>query len=260
METKSRVFIGTQGFSYKDWLGNFYPQFVLPPDFLTFYSSKFSTVEIDATFYRIPSAETVTKWSRMTPDNFIFAAKFPQTVTHEGSLASRLEDARVFIDTMRHLGDKLGPLLLQFPYSFKPTEKNLLIDLMSSMPHDIRVSVELRNRAWLDHEDVFQRMREEKIALCLIDHPWMPRLTMRTADFVYVRLLGDRKKIEEDFSYVRDDREKDLHWWQGLVERVAGEGKDLYAYFNNHYSGHAPSTAYRLMEMLEGAVSLHGRE
>ncbi|HOD67648.1 MAG TPA: DUF72 domain-containing protein [candidate division Zixibacteria bacterium] len=252
MKATARVFIGTAGFSYKDWLGNFYPQFVPPADFLKFYASKFRTVEIDSTFYRIPSAETVAKWARQTPERFVFAAKFPQTVTHEGPPARRVEDARVFIDTMRGLGDKLGPLLLQFPYSFKPAEKNLLADLLAAVPADIRVSVELRNGAWLSEDDLFARLRQQNIALCLIDHPWMPRLTTCTADFVYIRFLGDRKKIEEDFSYVRDDRAQELAWWRELIDRVAGEGKDLYAYFNNHYSGHAPSTAFRLMEMLDG--------
>lgn len=246
----SRVHIGTSGFSYKDWLGNFYPQFCPPQDFLTFYSSRFRTVEIDATFYRIPSEKTVTKWAEMTPDNFIFAAKFPRTVTHEGELPARLAEAERFVGVMRALAGKLGPLLLQFPYGFKPEQKELLGRLIEAMPGDIRISIELRNRAWLEHQDVFDLMKGKNIALCLIDHPWMPRLRTYTADFVYLRFLGDRKKIEEDFSYVRFDREDELGWWHTVIEEVSGEGRDLFAYFNNHYSGHAPSTAIRLLELI----------
>ncbi len=247
---KADIRIGTSGFSYKDWLGNFYPQFVPQADFLKYYSSQFRTVEIDMTFYRIPTVEMVTRWAKITPENFLFAAKFPRTVTHDGTVESRLEDAQRFVKVMKGLGDKLGPLLLQFPYGFKPDRKKLLMTLMGAMKSDIRVSVELRNKKWLEHEDVFERMQEQNIALCLIDHPWMPRLTTTTADFSYIRFLGDRKKIEDDFSYVRNDREKELTWWQDLIDDVAGEGKDLFAYFNNHYSGHAPSTAFRLMELL----------
>ncbi len=251
MEAKSRVLIGTSGFSYKDWLGNFYPQFVPQADFLKFYSSKFTTVEIDMTFYRIPTEEMVVRWARTVPDNFVFAAKFPQTVTHEGTTASRLEDARTFTTVMRHLGAKLGPLLLQFPYSFKPEQEDLLMRLIGAMPPDMRISVELRNKAWLDREHIFNCMRDKNIALCLTEHPWMPRLKLQTADFVYVRFLGDHRKIEENFSYVREPKEEELKWWRDLIAEVAASGKDLYAYFNNHFSGHAPSTAFRLLEMLE---------
>ncbi len=186
----------------------------------------------------------------MTPDNFVFAAKFPQTVTHKGELPQRLDDAAQFVKVMRALGDKLGPLLLQFPYGFKPDKEPLLLKLMEAMPEDLRIAIELRNKKWLQNEKVFDRMREKNMAFCLIDHPWMPRLDLETADFVYLRFLGDRNQIDNDFSYVRFAREEELVWWGGLINRVAGEGKDLYAYFNNHYSGHAPSTAFRLLEML----------
>jgi uncharacterized protein YecE (DUF72 family) len=202
------------------------------------------------TFYRIPTVEVVTKWAKTTPDDFVFAAKFPQTVTHEGTMDSRLQDARAFIEVMTSMGGKLGPLLLQFPYGFKPDQEPVLLKLIDAMPDNIKVSIELRNRKWLDTSLIFDRMRERNMALCLIDHPWMPRLTMRTADFVYMRFLGDRKKIEDDFSYVRNDRDEDLDWWKTLINEVAAEKRDLYAYFNNHYSGHAPSTAWLLMEKL----------
>jgi len=246
----SSINIGTSGFCYKDWLGNFYPQFCPQPDFLQFYASRFATVEIDSTFYRIPTVETVTKWARLTPDNFVFAAKFPQSVTHKGELNDRLADSAQFLKVMSALGTKQGPLLLQFPYSFKPDQEGLLLRLMASMPDRVRIAVELRNKKWLDNTVVFDRMREKNIAFCQIDHPWMPRVETETADFAYLRFLGDRNQIDNDFSYVRFGREEELAWWRDLIDRVAGEGKDLYAYFNNHYSGHAPSTAFRLMEML----------
>ena len=96
------VLIGTSGFSYRDWLGNFYPQFCPAADFLRYYGSRFKTVEIDATFYRIPTVDTVKKWVKNTPDDFVFAAKFPQSVTHEGDLNSRLDNARAFIEVMKN--------------------------------------------------------------------------------------------------------------------------------------------------------------
>ncbi|MBU0984477.1 MAG: DUF72 domain-containing protein [candidate division Zixibacteria bacterium] len=241
--------IGTAGFSYKDWLGNFYPQFCPQADFLRYYASRFSTVELDSTFYRIPTEATIAKWAASTPDGFRFSAKFPRTVTHEGDTPARLEQAQYFVDIMRGLGGKLGALLLQFPYSFKPESSGLLKSILDVLPKkDISVAVEVRNKAWLS-DDFYAWLRKRNVALCLVEHPWMPRLSVQTADFHYLRFLGDHKKISEDFSYVRRDCEDDLVFWGNLLQHLPGS-PDAYTYFNNHYSGHAPSTAIRLVEIL----------
>lgn len=242
--------IGTSGFSYKDWLGNFYPQFCPPADFLRFYSSVFTTVEIDSTFYRMPKRETVERWADQVRKGFIFTAKFPRTVTHEGKQAERLKAAAAFTDVMRCLGDRLGPLLLQYPYSFKPAEFEDLRQLLRELPTDLRIALELRNKDWLKEAQLFDLLREHNIAFALIDHPWMPKQEIATADFHYLRFLGDRKQIADDFSHVRIDREEDLKWWRGAIARLASDGRDLFAYFNNHYSGHSPSTARRMLELL----------
>lgn len=245
-----RLRIGTSGFSYKDWLGNFYPQFCPQQDFLRIYAHRFDTVEIDATFYRIPTPQMVKRWDEQTSDGFLFTAKFPRAVTHEGDLNSRLDTAGRFIEVMSGLGDKLGPLLLQFPYSFKPDQSDLLLRLLEGIPSGARVAVELRHKGWLKHSSPFEFMRENNRALCLIDHPWMPRLQTATADFVYLRFLGDRKKIERNFTYLREDREEDLQWWAEVIRDLLKEGRDIFAYFNNHYTGHSPTTAARMIEIL----------
>jgi uncharacterized protein YecE (DUF72 family) len=250
------VKVGTSGFSYKDWLGNFYPQFCPPADFLRFYSSVFTTVEIDSTFYRLPSSETVKRWANQVRDRFIFTAKFPRTVTHEGKQDDRVKSAIAFTEVMRGLGDRLGPLLLQYPYSFKPSEFDSLRRLIIELPTDLRIAVELRNKAWLNEPGLFQLLRESNIAFALIDHPWMPKQEMATADFHYLRFLGDRKQISDDFSYVRFNREEDLAWWREVITRLASNGQKLFAYFNNHYSGHSPSTASRMLEMLQSKSPL----
>lgn len=248
--SKGPIRIGTAGFSYKDWLGNFYPQFCPAADFLRFYTSVFCTVEIDATFYRIPSAETVKKWSSQCRDEFIFTAKFPKGVTHQGELPERLDTAAAFMEVMRGLGDCLGPLLMQFPYSFKPVDFELLARLVEAIPADLRIAVEVRNKTWLKVPELFDLLKAKNIALVLIDHPWMPRREVATADFHYIRFLGDRKQIQDDFSYVRKDREEDLGWWRDVIKRLTADGQELFAYFNNHYSGHSPTTARRMIELL----------
>lgn len=243
--------IGTAGFSYADWLGNFYPQFCPSADYLRYYAMNFSSVELDGTFYRIPTPETVRKWHQSTPDDFVFSAKFPRTVTHEGDTASRLEQAELFIETIKGLGDKLGPLVLQFPYSFKCGSCDLFKQLVDAMPRDLKIVVELRNKCWLE-DGLFQWLAKRGVCLCLVDHPWVPRLKVKTADFQYVRFLGDREQLTEDFSHVRLDREEELHWWADLIKEFSSDRGEIYGYFNNHYSGHAPTTAYRLLELLAG--------
>lgn len=247
---KYDIFIGASGYSYDDWLGNFYPQFCPKADFLRFYTSVFNTVEINSTYYRIPSAESVKRWKKQTPDNFVFTAKFPSSVTHEGDIKSRIENSKIFLDTIAHLEDKLGPLLMQFPYSFQPQEKNGDMELLiNSLPDNNKVALEVRNRKWLT-KDFYDLLKSKKISLVMVDHPWMPKKTEFTSDFVYIRLLGNRKKVPSDFSYVRFDHKEDLNWWSTLIEEFSCEHGEVYVYINNHYSGHSPSTVNSLKEIL----------
>lgn len=204
-------------------------------------------MEIDSSFYRIPSPETVKRWKKVTPDNFRFSAKFPRAVTHEGDIDSRIANASAFIETISCLDHKLGPLLLQFPYSFKPDDgREILERLLDSLPRDKKIALEIRNKKWLGDE-FFGSLKKRNVALCLVDHPWMPRKTAITADFLYLRFLGDRKKISSDFSYIRFDRGEDLDWWAKLIEEYTSSNEEIYAYINNHYSGHSPTTARQLM-------------
>lgn len=246
----NNIRVGTSGFSYKDWLGNFYPQFCPQADFLKFYSSRFNTVEIDSTWYRIPAVETVKKWASVTPNDFVFTAKFPRAVTHEGSLEDRLRSAGAFVKVMASLGEKLGPLLLQFPYSFNPERFDDLRSLIGGLPETGRFAVEFRNRKWLEVPKMIDLLTERNMALCMVDHPWMPRIDIKTADFLYLRFLGDREKIENDFSYIRIDRTDQLREWKNLIAAYIQEGTDIYAYFNNHFSGHSPTSASQFVNIL----------
>ena len=248
---KKLLHIGTSGFSYDDWLGNFYPQFCPKLDMLQFYSSKFKIVEIDSTYYRIPSETTIKKWSKVTPDCFKFTAKFPKTVTHEGNIDQRLETADLFINTMKLLQDKLAVLLLQFPYNFKPDQIDILFQIVKLLPSDIRFALEIRNKCWLQEKKLFRLLQDQNIAFCLIDHPWMPKVDIQTADFSYFRFLGDRKKIEKDFSFERNKRETELSYWKNVITNRLDTNKECFVFFNNHYSGHSPSTAASFKEQIK---------
>jgi uncharacterized protein YecE (DUF72 family) len=247
---RGRIHVGTTGFNYQDWLGNFYPQFCPPADFLRCYSNVFSTVELDSTFYRIPEVETVEKWARSTSADFRFSARSPQSVTHEGTLDSRIAAASSFIEVMRGLGDKSGPLLMQFPASFGLECLPVLNELLRQLPRDVRIAVEFRRSDWFT-PDTFKLLKKHGVALCLTECPGLPRLRICTADFVYVRLVGDRNGITEDFSHVRLPRTEELSFWAGGVKELSAETAEIYAYFSNQFSGHAPTTARQFRELLQ---------
>jgi uncharacterized protein YecE (DUF72 family) len=220
---------------------------------------------VDATFYRIPSEKTVRGWYEQTPENFVFACKVPQSITHESCLIDCDDQLRAFVDVMSGLQHKLGPMLFQFPYFNKkvfarPAEfLERLRAFLPKLPSELRFAVEIRNKAWVGPE-LLDLLRKHKVAFTLIDHPWMSRPSelMRhgdivTADFVYVRLLGDRYAIEEitktwDKTVV--DRSRELMEWSGVVDQLLTRDLQVYTYVNNHFAGHSPETMRQFLEML----------
>ncbi len=205
--------------------------------YLGYYAEQFDSVEVDATFYRIPSEKTVRGWYEQTPENFVFACKVPQSITHESCLVDCDDQLRAFLDVMSGLRHKLGPMLFQFPYfnrkTFARPEEFLdrLRAFLPKLPGDLRFAVEIRNKDWVGPE-LLDLLRKYKVAFTLIDHPWMSRPSelMRngdivTSEFVYIRLLGDRYAIEElaktwDKTVV--DRRRELTEWSAVVDQPAG--------------------------------------
>ncbi|MEE9554177.1 MAG: DUF72 domain-containing protein [candidate division Zixibacteria bacterium] len=241
--------IGTSGWSYKDWIGNFYPEKAKPGDLLAVYATKFSTVEVDSTFYGIPRTTTIEKWYKSVPDDFKFAAKFPKKITHESDLTGIEDILNKFLQTLSGLKEKLGPLLLQFPYSFKPDMSENLFQFLKILPADFDFVVEIRNKKWLD-DRFYDNLRNTGVGLALLDHPWMPVPEVTTSRTLFVRFLGDRKLIPDDFSHERADRARELESWKKLIRALEEKTDDFYGYFNNHYSGHSPTTAMRFREMM----------
>jgi uncharacterized protein YecE (DUF72 family) len=253
--------LGTSAFSASGWECSFYPSGMKQRDYLKYYATKFKTVEIDSTYYGTPRASTVTGWYEKTPSDFIFAAKVPQIVTHEKVLHNCNAEFDEFIERMKLLGEKLGPLLFQFPH-FNNYECNgpdefvrrlgLFLGRVKDLP-TVRFVVEVRNKTWLDQR-LTDLLREHNVALALTDTSFMPRpwelkekLDLVTADFVYVRWLGDRKGIERvtrvwDKTVV--DRKSDLTNWVDIFKAMVSNKKvlKLFAFANNHYSGNAPET------------------
>lgn len=245
-----RLFIGTSGWNYPDWRGNFYTENCKPKDYLQEFCRKLRTVEVDSTWYAIPKKRNVENWRERTSDGFIFSAKVPKVITHEKVLLDCDTEIKAFLDHISVLEDKCGPLLFQFPYSFKPEQKDDLAAFLPKLSKDFRYALEIRNRKWLGPE-FYDLLRTHNIALALIDHPWMPKLEEITADFTYIRWLGDRKQIESDFSHLRFGREREYQWWgRRIVAFLERDDIDIFGYFNNHYQGHSPTSIHLFQETL----------
>jgi uncharacterized protein YecE (DUF72 family) len=265
MSESLNIHLGTSAFTAAGWVGSFYPEGMQPRDFLSYYATKFDTVELDTTFYRTPSLSTVQGWNAKTPPGFIFAAKVPQVITHEKVLVDCDEDLKHFLTAMDALGDKLGPLLFQFGYfnrsAFKSGAEFLarLNPFLTKLPKDHKFAIEIRNKYWLDARFT-DLLREHRVALALIDQGWMPRpwemrdnLDLVTADWTYVRWLGDRKAIEEQtktWDKIIVDRRGDLKSWVDVLKVMVNNRKilKLFAFANNHYAGHAPATVKQFLD------------
>ncbi len=213
--SEPNLYLGTSAFTAAGWQGSFYPKGMQPREYLSHYAKTFRTVEIDSTFYGTPSASTVTAWNEKTPDDFVFAAKVPQIITHEKVLVDCEPEFDEFIDRMNLLGAKLGPLVLQFPLFSKSQFKAV--------------------------KDFLPRLRV------------FFQFDMVTADFVYVRWLGDRKAIEAQtttWDKTVIDRSEDLKNWVELFRQFMRRDLKIYAYANNHYAGNGPGTVRLFWEIL----------
>jgi len=174
-----------------------------------------------------------------------------QEITHEKTLAGCAREAEAFVSTMSDLGDRMGPLLLQLPPSFTVEGMGVLEDFLDGLPGGARYAVEVRHRSWLG-SDLAEMLRERGVALTLIDYPRMPRMEEATADFSYVRWLGNRQEFQSGHTHLKKERDDDLRWWSDLVGRFLEEGKTVFAYANNHYQNHSPSTLERFLEIRRG--------
>jgi uncharacterized protein YecE (DUF72 family) len=269
------VRFGTSSFSSKDWVGPFYPPGTRPPDYLRIYATRYDTVEIDATYYGVPRAQTVAGWNEKTPEGFIVAAKVPRDIVHGGD-GARPDPERVldpdatyavrdqFLGVMAGLGEKLGPLLIQFPFfnarAFpEPGPFRERLDrFLGDLPGGFCIAVEIRNRDWLDAAFA-DLLRAHGAALVLTDQAWMPhgdevesRFDPVTAPFSYIRLLGDHKEMDRiTTTWDREvvDRTPRLRRWAEVLARLFEREVPAFVYANNHYAGHAPATLDRLQRL-----------
>jgi uncharacterized protein YecE (DUF72 family) len=202
---------------------------------LAYYVERFTTVEINATFYRMPSAATVAGWGTAAPDGFTYVLKAPQRITHFGRLRGVDEPLRYFCDAARTLGDKLGPLLFQLPPNFKKAADRLG-EVLAIMPDGFRVAFEFRHESWFDDE-VYGLLRARNAALCIADTEEGSTPAVATADFGYLRLRA--------VEYTDDD----LTSWIATIDRVGAAWRDAHVFFKHEDSGSGPALARRFMAL-----------
>ena len=262
---KNPILIGCSGWSYADWEGPFYPEGMDSGEYLSWYADRFPIVEVDSTFYRVPSKGMVEGWRRKTPDGFKFALKVPQVITHQKQLRGCEAEVDAFVAAILPLGEKLSSALLQLGYFNKGAFASLddflgvLDPFLARWPHDkVPLAVEVRNPRWVDPK-LAEVLRDHDAAFTLTEQAWMPRpskvvemIDPVTGPLGFVRLLGDREAIEKvttrwDRTVV--DRSADLAETAGVIRDLAVR-VPVTVFVNNHYAGHSPSTAKELRGLL----------
>jgi uncharacterized protein YecE (DUF72 family) len=242
------LYLGTIGWSYNFWKGVFYPKKTASKDYLAYYSQQFNTVEVDSTFYRIPLQQTVTNWKTQTPQNFLFSLKFPQLITHIRMLRDCQYETDVFLKTVSLLGEKLGALLLQFPPNFTSDHQPDLEAYLTALPKTHRYVVEVRNKSWLNQE-FYSLLKVNNVALAWADSPLMAEIREVTADFLYMRWEGDRKKVNGTLGKTEVDRTGDLKLEAEKLNPCL-ERMTVFGYFAKYYSGYPPSDINALSKLL----------
>ncbi len=234
------AYIGTSGWVYKHWRGIFYAPGLPPAEYLSFYARHFRTVEINYSFYRLPSRANFVGWRDSTPPGFVFAVKASRYITHMKKLQEPAEPLRRFFASAEGLGEKLGPVLFQFPHTWQKSYQRLET-FLEYLPPGRRCAFEFRHPSWLS-EDVYQALAKRGAALCIPDHPDLAKDLRLTASFTYVRLHSGRYGI----GYT----EPELALWARRLGEFLGEGADAYVYFNNDPEGYAVRNAQRLRELV----------
>ena len=270
-------YIGCPIWSFKGWVGNFYPQGTKPGDFLREYTRRLTTVEGNTTFYAIPPKNTILSWAAEMPDGFQFCPKLPRTISHKGTLLQHIEDTLSFVEIMEQLGSRLGPMFLQLPPRYSPS---LLADLeafLALWPRDVRLAVEVRHLDWFDaphHEALNGLLSEHNMARVVIDtrpirnlkgdksirgsayelllearerKPNVPVIPERTADFVFVRFIG-HPQLAYNAAFLDE--------WAGYLASQLREGASAYVFCHSPDNMIAPYLCRELHQRIAAQISV----
>lgn len=244
----STAYIGTSGWVYKNWDKTFYPEDVPAYGRLEFYTTQFSTVEVNATFYRLPSLKMIHSWRQRAPRTFVFAVKGSRYITHLKKLTNLGRGLSKFTRRIGPLRPRLGPILWQLPRILQKDARRL-DRFLSQLPGSFRHAVEFRHPSWYC-EEIFDILRDRQAAHVSISSQAMPEDLNVTADFAYIRFHGLEGGAAHDYT------RSELEPWAGHIRDQVRADRDVFAYFNNDLNVAAPANAKTLMEMVGGASRL----
>ena len=230
------IWVGTSGYNYPEWKGSFYPEKLPTAKMLPYYAERFSTVEINYTFYRTPNAKLLEGWNRETPERFKLTLKAPKRITHDARLKDCAEKMDYFVKTAATLGPKLGALLFQLPPNLK---KDLarFDAFLETFPPKACATFEFRHESWLD-EEIYGRLKARNLALCVADSEKLSTPVVITADYAYFRL--------RDEGY----QKKDIVQWAQTIREKTAHCNDVYVYFKHEEEGKGPEFARLLIDAL----------
>lgn len=239
-----KIYIGTSGWIYSHWDGVFYPQDLPSKDKLKYYASHFKTAEINYSFYHLPRPKTYQNWYSQTPEGFLFAVKASRFITHIKRLKGVKTAWKTFLENALNLKEKLGPILFQFPPSFKATAENIkrLEDFLKILRGQASV-FEFRHKTWCDKK-IYKLLKKYKTAWVIADSPRYPRADVVTTDFVYIRMHGSKMMFSSNYT------KKELQDLAQKIKKWLKQGLAIYVYFNNDAYGYAVKNAKTLKELL----------
>ncbi|HAR95606.1 MAG TPA: DUF72 domain-containing protein [Deltaproteobacteria bacterium] len=229
-----KIYAGTSGYSYEEWKGIFYPEKISPKEMLHFYSERFETVEINNTFYRMPSKLVLTDWTNQVPDDFIFAFKAPQVITHVKRLRNVVQATGYLLRALSVLAERLGPVLFQFPPSFQ-ADYSALKDFLAILPTTVSFAFEFRNTSWIDSR-IIELLGEKRCSLCLTDSGEAPAdRIISTTQWGYLRLRRTHYTDDELF-----------HWMKRILSQ---EWEKAFVFFKHGQGATGPEMAMRFRSL-----------
>jgi uncharacterized protein YecE (DUF72 family) len=236
------IHIGTSGWHYGHWRGPFYPDELGAEGFLAYYAERFHTVEINNSFYQLPSESTLGKWRDAVPQGFVFAVKGSRFITHMKKLKDPARSLAPFLERVAVLGEKLGPILFQLPprWGFNPAR---LAGFLAALPGAYRYTLELRDQSWIN-DDALDLLARHRAAFCIYDLAGYLSPLEVTADFVYIRLHGPGGPYQGQYD------DKTLAGWAGAMAAWSRQGREVFCYFDNDEAGYAAQDAARLQNLL----------
>ena len=249
MRKTGQILIGTSGWSYKSWEKHFYPEDVPVSRHFDFYATQFLTVEINLTFYRLPSETMVVGWLRKAPPGFVYSVKGSRFITHMKKLANLDGALDKFFDRIGPLKNRIGVILWQLPPSLRKDTQRLT-DFMAQLPRTYRYAVEFRHPSWLE-EETFDVLRRYHAAQVSVSSLAMPTDLAVTSDLVYIRFHGLENGAAHDYT------QAELKPWAAHICRQSSGGKTVYAYFNNDANVRAPANARLLMQLTGQETAEH---